>query len=276
MTQEKFSNEAHKNSQRQKEHSEGAGIDEQTADGHRTKESSQEKSDRAEIIDFLQKCPIPDDQILPNLGLFLDSKHLSRILFMDFLYRQIIDVQGVVIDFGTRWGHNLALFSALRGIYEPFNRHRKIIGFDTFTGFPSTTEKDGKLWHPGELTVSEGYVGYLSRLLELHENLNPIPHIRKFDIRVGGAAVEIVNYLQEAPETIVALAYFDFDLYEPTKKCLEAIRPRITKGSVLGFDELNDPDSPGETLALMETFGLNQVSLKRFPYASRVSYFVVE
>ena len=74
----------------------------------------------------------------------------------------------------------------------------------------------------------------------------------------------------------MALAYFDFDLYEPTRKCLEAIRPRLVKGSILGFDELNDPDSPGETRALMEVFGLNNVRLRRFPHASRVSYFVVE
>ena len=41
-------------------------------------------------------------------------------------------------------------------------------------------------------------------------------------------------------------------------------------------DELNDPDSPGETLALMEVFGLNNIRVKRFPYASRVSYFAIE
>ena len=39
-------------------------------------------------------------------------------------------------------------------------------------------------------------------------------------------------------------------------KMLELIKPRLTKGTVLGFDELNDPDSPGETLAVMETLGL--------------------
>ncbi len=42
------------------------------------------------------------------------------------------------------------------------------------------------------------------------------------------------------------------------------------------FDELNDPDSPGETTALMEVFGLNAVRLQRYRYASRVSFFVVE
>ena len=45
---------------------------------------------------------------------------------------------------------------------------------------------------------------------------------------------------------------------------------------MIGFDELNDPDSPGETLALMEVIGLNNISLKRFKYTSRVSYYIVE
>ena len=62
---------------------------------------------------------------------------------MDHLYKQIIDVMGVVMEFGTRWGPNISQFSALRGIYEPFNRHRKIIGFDTFKGFTKIDEQDG-------------------------------------------------------------------------------------------------------------------------------------
>ena len=87
---------------------------------------------------------------------------------------------------------------------------------------------------------------------------------------------ELEKYLDENKHTIVALAYFDFDLYDPTKRCLELIKPRLTKGTILGFDEVNDPDSPGETLAVMEALGLNNIRLKRFPYASRVSYCIID
>ena len=65
-------------------------------------------------------------------------------------------------------------------------------------------------------------------------------------------------------------------IYEPTKKCLEAIKPRLVKGSILGFDELNDHDSPGETLALMEVFGLKNIKLRRLTITSRASYFIVK
>jgi hypothetical protein len=243
-----------------------------------TYENDSELHNRRQLTQLLKSSPIPDDQLLGNMGLYLDARNLSRILFMDFIYRQITDVQGVVMDLGTRWGHNMALFCTLRSIYEPFNRHRKVIGFDTFTGFPSVTTKDGNssLMYEGNLAVAENYPAYLQELMTTHEALNPLSHVRKFGVRAGDAVLELKRYLDEAPETIVALAYFDFDIYEPTKKCLELILPRATKGTVIGFDELNDPDSPGETLALMETIGLNNIRLKRFPHASRVSYFVVE
>lgn len=242
-----------------------------------TYDSKAEKKIRKTFLDLFKNNPLPDEQLLSNLGLFLNSKNLSRILFMDFLYKKIVDVQGIIIEFGVRWGQNLSLFSALRGIYEPYNRHRKIVGFDTFEGFPNIHDKDGnsKMMKKGQLALSNNYDSYLKKVIEHQELDNPLNHIKKFDIIKGDASKETMRFLDENPETIIALAYFDFDLYEPTKKCLELIKPRLVKGSIIGFDELNDPDSPGETLALMEVFGLENVRLKRFPFASRVSYFEI-
>jgi len=244
----------------------------------KTYENNEEKEARSKHVELLKDAPIPDEQLLSNLGLFLNSKNLSRLLFLDHLYKQSIDVPGVVMEFGTRWGQNLSIFSALRGIYEPFNRHKKIIGFDTFEGFPSVSEKDGnsEMIFTGNLAVGENYEDYLSSLLDIQEQDNPLAHIKKYELCKGDAVQALPAYLERNPETIIGLAYFDLDLYEPTKACLELIKPRLVKGSVLGFDELNDPDSPGETIALLETFGLNNISLKRYRYASRVSYFVVE
>jgi predicted O-methyltransferase YrrM len=128
----------------------------------------------------------------------------------------------------------------------------------------------------GELALTDDYDKYLDKVVQNIENDNPLAHIKKFELIKGDATKTIHTYLENHQETIISLAYFDFDLYKPTKECLEAIKPRLTKGSVVAFDELNDPDSPGETLALMEVFGLENITLKRYPYASRVSYFIVE
>lgn len=246
--------------------------------GVKTYSSLQEETARQELIDIFKNCPIPEDQILSNMGLFLSSKNLSRLLFIHYLYTQVIDVQGVIFDFGTRWGQNMGIFSACRGIYDPFNRHRLIVGFDTFSGFPGINKKDGKsdLMKTGNVSVTSGYEKYLDKVISCHEKDNTLAHIKKYNICKGNAIIKVKEYLKKNPQTIIALAYFDFDLYEPTKKCLEAIAPYLTKGSVLGFDELNDPDSPGETVALREVFGLRNIKLMRYRYASRVSYFIVD
>lgn len=243
-----------------------------------TYSSEEEQNARSALLGNFRDCPIPDDEIMANLGLFLNSKNLARILYMDMLYKKIVNVHGSVIEFGTRWGQNASLFTALRGIYEPFNRHRRVIACDTFTGFPGVTAQDGTSdsMRKGNLAVSSGYASYLEQVLENHERDNPAGHIRKFDIVDGDTTIELPKYLDHHPETIIALAYFDFDLYEPTKVVLELIKDRLVKGSVVAFDELNDPDSPGETVAVAEVLGLNNVRLQRSPFTSRTSYFVME
>ncbi|MFC7668497.1 hypothetical protein ACFQT0_14780 [Hymenobacter humi] len=90
-------------------------------------------------------------------------------------------MHGVAMEFGVRWGQNLALMHALRGIYEPFNYNRKIIGFDTFGGFPSVDPKDGDRVKEGDYGVTENYQEYLTQILALHEADSPIPHKRKFE-----------------------------------------------------------------------------------------------
>jgi hypothetical protein len=184
----------------------------------------------------------------------------------------------VIIEFGTRWGQNPALFASLRGMYEPFNRHRKIIIFDTFEGFPKISKQDGKsdLMKKGQLSLTKNYHKYLEEIMNIQENDNPINHIKKFEIYKGDAPTQLKKFLKKNPQSIISLAYFDFDLYKPTKDCLSIIKKRLIKGSVLGFDELNDPDSPGETTALMEVFDMNKIRLKKLPYVSRVAYFEIE
>jgi len=237
-----------------------------------------EFSARKQLLKLLKSSPIPDDELLSNLGVFLNSKSLSRILVMDHLYTQIIDTMGVIMEFGTRWGQNMAIWTALRGIYEPYNRHRKIIGFDTFSGFPSIHDNDGTsvLMQKGNLSLPENYDKYLEKVLMAQENDNPLSHIKKFEIVKGDAIKTLSDYLDKNPQTIISLAYFDFDTYEATKRCLKQIKNRLFKGSIIAFDELNDSDSPGETLAVMDSIGLNNMRLKKYRYASRVSYFIVE
>lgn len=224
----------------------------------------------------LRNANIPDKELLDNLGLYLTRQSLSRINFMQRLYEMVVPVHGVIMEFGVRWGQNMALFSVLRGIHEPFNYNRRIIGFDTFEGFPSVSAEDGAAVKEGDYAVSEGWKEDLEGILAFHEQNAPIPHKKKFELVQGDATQTLPVFLKEHPETIVALAYFDFDLYRPTRDCLEAILPHVTKGTVLAFDELNCPEFPGETQAVREVLGLSRYAIRRDPNNPLISYAVVE
>lgn len=240
--------------------------------------SASEKEIQKELCGLLKSTPLPDDELLPNLGLYLTSKSLARILFFYEIYQKIVNTHGVVMEFGVRWGQTLSLLSALRGIFEPFNRHRKIIGFDTFEGFKGMTEKDGSSCRcvDGSFSVSAEYEEYLDRLIALQDALNPISHLKKYELVKGDAVLTIPEYIRQHPETLVSLAIFDFDIYTPTRAALEAIKPRLFKGSVLVFDELCDDIFPGETIALLETMNLSGLRIQRHPMTSRISYAVLE
>jgi hypothetical protein len=242
------------------------------------KASPAERAARGRLRGLFEDCPIPQEELLANLGLFVNRQSMGRMLFLHELYRRIVPVEGVVMELGVRWGQTLALFSSFRGLYEPFNYTRRIVGFDTFEGFPSVSVHD----RPSDATgvgaygVTEGYDDYLRAVLECHEQESPIGHITKYDVVRGDVVETVPRYLEEHPETIVALAFFDVDLYEPTRACLEAIRPYLTRGSVIAFDELNCPDFPGETLALREVLGLDNVRLERSPLVSYPAFAVID
>ena len=240
--------------------------------------SPDEEKSSSELEKLLKNCPIPSDQLISNFGLFLHPRDISRILFFNHIYSLVVEVPGIVMDFGTRWGTNMALFSSLRNIHDPINKQRLIVGFDTFEGFPNISPEDGNssIMEIGRVSVPLGYDKYLINILDLHNKIEPLSHLKKYEICIGDASEEIQKYLLRQPQTIISLVFFDMNLYKPTKDCLEAIKPRLVKGSILAFDELNDPTCPGETQALQEVFGLNNIRLLRFKPASRVSYFIFD
>ena len=238
--------------------------------------SNAELTNKQLICDRLIASNIPPEELLDNLCLYTTRQHLSHILFWERIYRDILEVQGVIMEFGSRWGRNLSLLSNFRSIYEPFNYGRKIIGFDTFKGFQACSELDGSDAKDGDYNVAEGWQDELGQILELHQNNAPLPHKNKFELMQGDASETLNNYLDLHPETIISLAIFDFDIYEPTKNCLEQILPFVTKGSILVFDELNCPGWAGETLALKEILGLSKFAIKRDSRVPLASWLVIE
>jgi hypothetical protein len=239
--------------------------------------SAEEVEAYRQLQALMERSPIPGNEALANLGLFHVRASFVRMQFMYNLYLKALTTHGVIMEFGVRWGQNLALLTTFRNIHEPFNLSRKIIGFDTFEGFPSVSPNDGDSEEArvGAYSVTDDYRSYLDQLLTVQERLGPRSHVKRHELVQGDVVATLPKYLEEHPETVIALAYFDLDLYEPTKACLNAIRPHLARNSVVGFDELVSDNFPGETQALKEAWGLSDFEIVRDPTSPQQSYLVI-
>lgn len=220
-------------------------------------ESDGEREARERLTRLLAKTPIPPEYLIDNLAVYLRRHQLSDLLSMDALYREIRDVPGIIMEFGVLQGRHLATLTALRGVHEPYNSLRRIVGFDTFTGFPDISPVDevSPSAVVGRFRTADSYADHLREVLAAHEMGEALGHIRRSLVVQGDVRETVPRYLDENPETIIALAYFDMDLYAPTRDILETIRPYLTRGSVIAFDELAHPKWPGETVAFREALG---------------------
>ena len=189
--------------------------------------SKNENNSLNNLIKLLKTNDIPNEELISNLGLFLSSKPWKNFIFYE-IYKLNLSNHGSIIEFGVRWGQTLNLLVALRGLFEPYNRHRKIYGFDTFSGFKGVTKSDGNLHNckDGSFGVSKGYEKFLENLLSLNESLNPMGHIKKFELIKGDANKTIPKFLNDNPHLLVSLAILDFDIYKPTKTALKFLKKK--------------------------------------------------
>ena len=90
------------------------------------------------------------------------------------------------------------------------------------------------------------------KLVSICDSTRFLGHVNKASLIRGDATETIPSFIHQNPHLLVSLLFLDFDLYEPTKVALEHFLPRMPSGSVLAFDELDNPLWPGETLAMLE------------------------
>jgi hypothetical protein len=168
---------------------------------------------------------------------------------------------------------------SLRGLFEPYNYQRDIVGFDTFEGFSSVEDEDQSRrlrWKAGDYATPAGFAEHLAEVLMIQEGMSPLAHIRRHELVVGDASTTFPQWLSDHPEQLVALLILDMDVYKATADVLRAAQDRLTKGSIVVLDELASKAFPGETQAFMEVVGSRAVRLRRFPMQPMAAYYVVD
>jgi hypothetical protein len=140
---------------------------------------------------IIRNLPIFGPNWSRHIAVASQRRNLERTLYLDRIYQKIRQVPGVILEFGVQWGSTIAQLIALRGIYEPYNVRRRVIGFDTFKGLAGTqTEFDGDSFQDGDYSVAPQYLAELEELLRIGEAQSPYPDIKKFELVAGEATYE--------------------------------------------------------------------------------------
>ncbi|HKV89432.1 MAG TPA: TylF/MycF/NovP-related O-methyltransferase [Candidatus Dormibacteraeota bacterium] len=242
---------------------------------HKPLRTEQERMVGAEIESIFNSSHDPVETRLENFPKYVRRQHLTRFLAMYEVFKRVAGVKGSIVECGVNRGYGLMAWAKLSAVLEPNNLTRRIYGFDTFAGFPSVADKDrtGPAWEtaqPGGLKADS--YEELQRLIQLYDKDRFLGHIPKVELIKGDATETIPAFLADHPHVVVSLLYMDFDLYEPTRVALEHFVPRMPKGAMIAFDELDNPLWPGETLAAIDTLGLGKLELERMEFDPYIAF----
>jgi hypothetical protein len=221
-----------------------------------------------------------DDSIevrLENFPKYVRRQHLKRFLAMYELFKRALPVKGSVVECGVHRGFGLMSWAKLSAILEPENLTRRIYGFDTFSGFPAVGEKDTSPFaHASVGDLSAASFDELQALITQYDRDRFLGHIPKVELVKGDIVQTAPAFIAANPHLLVSLLFMDCDLYEPTKAALKVFVPRMPKGAILAFDELDNPLWPGEAVAALDALGLRNLRLQRLEWDPYISFAEID
>jgi len=228
--------------------------------------------------EFLNGVELNDIEKLRNFPVFTWRQQVRNFIEKYELYKLIKNVPGSIVECGVADGFGLMSYAHFCSIFEGYHHIRKVIGFDTFDGFTDLLPQDktSKAVHMKKGGLKHDSYSILQKAIKLYDQNRTLGHLEKVQLVKGDISKTLPSFLKENPYLVISLLYLDMDLYQPTKDAIHLFIDRIPKGGIICFDEINHPDYPGETVAVMEELGFRNLRLKRFDFSTRACYAVIE
>lgn len=242
--------------------------------GFRTNQEEQIWRKIGEVFDHSpEKTPVKID----NFPRYIRRQKLTRFLALYEIFKKILSVKGSIVECGVYQGFSLMSWGLFSAVMEPNNLTRRVYGFDTFKGFANVHAKDkSKKLKPEAGQLSGQSYEELLQLIDLYDKNRFLGHIPKIHLIKGDVLKTIPRFIANNKHLVISLLFLDMDLYKPTKLALQYFYPRMPKGAILAFDELDNPIWPGETLALLESIGMKKLKIQRMEFDPYIGYAIKE
>ncbi|WP_031571363.1 TylF/MycF/NovP-related O-methyltransferase [Rheinheimera texasensis] len=233
----------------------------------------------SELAQVISDNQLTSQDVLENFMLFYRRVNFAKFVTHIELFKHTVDLPGSIVELGVFKGASFMTFLKLCDVYCAGDTLKKVIGFDTWTGFVDLDVKDGAENIKRDKVVggfnASTFLPVLRQAIEIEQRDSMIPRFSRAELVQGDCRHTIPQYLEKNPGLRISMLHLDLDLYEPTKVALEHLYDRVVPGGVVILDEYGMEGFPGESLAFDEFFAGRRPVLKKFPFISTPGgYFI--
>src|SRR5262249_12130185 len=145
-----------------------------------------------DLCEAFERSNLSIAQRLETFPRHVRRQALARFLARYEIFKLCLDIHGSVVECGVFTGGRLMAWAQSSAILEPYNHTRRVIGFDTFTGFPVPHERDfetgeSEHLHRGAFQTNNYIFDEITNLAEIHDRNRPLGHIPKVELIRGNA-----------------------------------------------------------------------------------------
>ncbi len=206
-----------------------------------------------------------------NFYLTCVNQRLSKTLALYELFKKTLDIPGVIVECGVFRGASLIRLATFRDLFSN-PQAKKVIGFDTFDGYPEATlpidkqARDSFITSAGESAISR------KQLLDVFANKG----IANVELVEGSIVKTAPRYATHHPDLKISFLYMDCTIYEPTFVALKSFYKNIVSGGLLVLNSYSKEgaNGGGETKAVDDFFGKSSVHFRRLPFSFSPCYLV--
>ncbi len=207
-----------------------------------------------------------------DFSLWGHTDRFSKMLARYELFKHVMEMPGDIVEGGVLKGAGVLYWAKLIQIFNPMSR-RKVIGFDTFDGYPEDSSQSHDIETAKAFSaeqIAEKELVSVERIMGAAEAQGLADRI---ELVKGDASQTIPEYVKSNPGFRIALLNLDFVLYDPTLAAMQELYPRVLPGGVVVLDEYAVAGK-GESDAVDEVLAGQNVELMNFGWAmSPTAYF---